>query len=222
MANIPVSTLCDEDNTSIAARSLLTLNTSRTNRDQGDSSHEEDSHVHENDDLHEKKSHNNENDLLPIQAKKSKQCKIVVLQNKPLEKKSPNSMLKIKSEELSQNVEMCVDVADSMAKENIVSVRIDRSSGNPDVQILKTDRTEEVGTFPVRIDQSSGNPDVPILKTDKTEEVETEVFGILPVCFDEQNSSTIEESNADDDEVITRQLSPLVLVDTTVVSLSFS
>jgi hypothetical protein len=39
---------------------------------------------------------------------------------------------------------------------------------------------------------------------------------------DEQNSSTIEESNADDDEVITRQLSPLVLVDTTVVSLSFS
>jgi hypothetical protein len=219
MANIPVSTLCDEDNTSIAARSLLTLNTSRTNRDQGDSLHEEDSHVHENDDLHEKKSHNNENDLL---AKKSKQCKIVVLQNKPFEKKSPNSMLKIKSEELSQNVEMCVDVADSMAKENIVSVRIDRSSGNPDVQILKTDRTEEVGTLPVRIDQSSGNPDVPILKTDKTEEVETEVFGILPVCFDEQNSSTIEESNADDDEVITRQLSPLVLVDTTVVSLSFS
>jgi hypothetical protein len=71
------------------------------------------------------------------------------------------------------------------------------------VQILKTDRTEEVGTLPVRIDQSSGNPDVPILKTDKTEEVETEVFGILPVCFDEQNSSTIEESNADDDEVIT-------------------
>jgi hypothetical protein len=56
-------------------------------------------------------------------------------------------------------VEMCVDVADSMAKENIVSVRIDRSSGNPDVQILKTDRTEEVGTLPVRIDQSSGNPD---------------------------------------------------------------
>lgn len=219
MANIPVSTLCDEDNTSIAARSLLTLNTSRTNRDQGDSSHEEGSHIHENYDLHEKKSHNNENDLL---AKKSKQCKIVVLQNKPLEKKSPNSMLKIKSEELSQNVEMCVDVADSMAKENIVSVRIDRSSGNPDVQILKTDRTEEVGTLPVRSDQSSGNPDVLILKTDKTEAVETEVFGILPVCFDEQNSSTIEESNADDDEVITRHLSPLVLVDTTVVSLSFS
>jgi len=192
MANIPVSTLCDEDNTSIAARSLLTLNTSRTNRGQGDSSHEENSHVHENDDLHEKKSHNNENDLL---AKKSKQCKIVVLQNKPLEKKSPNSMLKITPEELSQNVEMCVDVADSTAKENIVSVRIDRSSGNPDVPILKTDKTEEVGT---------------------------EVFGILPVCFDEQNSSTIEESNADDDEVITRQLSPFVLVDTTVVSLSFS
>lgn len=197
MANIPVSTLCDEDNTSIAARSLLTLNTSRTNRGQGDS-HEEDSHVHENDDLHENKSHNNENDLL---TNKSKQCKIVVLQNKSLEKKSPNSMLKIKSAELSQNVEMCVDATDSTAKEDIVSVRIDRSSGNPDVQILKTNRTEEFSTLPVRIDRSSENPDMQILKTDKTEEVGTEVFGILPVCFDEENSSTIEESNADDDEI---------------------